>query len=44
MQVEDEELIEESAATKTARRSVYNAGSSSTKQPLSPNYVEYDGK
>ena len=44
MQVEDEELVEESAATKTARRSVYNAGSSSTEQPLSPNYVEYEGK
>lgn len=44
MQVEDEELIEESAATKTARRSVYNAGSSSTWQPLSRNYVEYKGK
>ena len=44
MQVEDEELIEESAATKIARRSVYNAGSSSTEQPLSRNYVEYEGK
>lgn len=42
MQVENEELIEESAATKTAR--IYNAGSSSTEQPLSPNYVEYEGK
>ena len=34
MQVKDEELIEESAATKTARRSVYNAGSSLTEQSL----------
>lgn len=44
MQVEDEELIEGSATIKTARRSTYNAGTSSTEQPLPPNYVEYEGK
>ena len=44
MQVEDEELIEGSAASKTARRSTYNAGTSSTEQPLPPNYVEYEGE
>ena len=40
MQVEAEELIEGSAATKTARRS----GTSSTEQPLPPINVEYEGK
>ena len=45
MQVEDEDLIEGSAATKTAlRRFKNNAGTSSTEQPLTPNYVEYKGK
>ena len=42
MQVEDEELIEGSVASKTARRSTYNA-ETSTEQPLPPNYVEYEG-
>ena len=44
MQVEDEELIEGSAAIKTARRSTYSAGTSSTEQLLPPNYVEYEGE
>ena len=45
MQVEDEELIEESAATETAlRRFENNVETSSTEQPLTPNYVEYEGK
>ena len=45
MQVEDEDLIEGSAATKTAlRRFENNAETSSTEQPLTPNYDEYKGK
>ena len=44
MQVEDEEMIDGLAATKTARRSAYNSGTSSTEQPPPPNYVEYEGK
>lgn len=44
MQVEDEELILGSAAIKTARRSTYIPGTSSTEQLLPPNYMEYEGK
>lgn len=41
MQVEDEELIEGSTVQ---RRFKNNVGTSSTEQPLTPNYVEYKGK
>jgi len=41
MQVEDEELIEGSTAQ---RRFENNVGKSSTEHPLTPNYVEYEGK